>query len=194
MSELFKQVKAPGIIEGNTTYFGSASEVARTLVFKDTEETLRLDLDDEPAYSTKQWRGLEQDCDNLQVANNELIREIGLNKQTISNLYGEISGLQAQVGVMRETMLEAVSRCCYFTGHGCLSKDYREPKCSKRLICQALSTTPAEAGERVRNVADALDSCLQFVDELKDHGIYNWSGEQAARDALAKYRGGADKP
>lgn len=55
---------------------------------------------------------------------------------------------------------------------------------------KAIKTTPAEAGERVRNVVIALDRCLQFIEELKRHGITNWSGEQGVKDALAKFRGG----
>lgn len=42
----------------------------------------------------------------------------------------------------------------------------------------------AELKEENERLREALESCLSFIEEIKDQGITNWSGELEAKEAL----------
>jgi len=44
------------------------------------------------------------------------------------------------------------------------------------------------AKEQKRELVAMLERCLSFIDELKNHGITNWSEERELRDLITKHK------
>lgn len=146
-------------------------------------------------------RGLEKERDNLQAqlngmteARDTFYNDMLLYKKSCDDLikfrdelFGKIdkltannTNLQAAYEVVRGALEEIQEKSL---NHGVIANDNAmyDRAATRELIAfssnlfdiadKALSTTPPEAGERVRNVVIALDSCLQFIEELKGHGF-----------------------
>lgn len=57
-------------------------------------------------------------------------------------------------------------------------------------IDEQLLPTVTKLVEDKHELVDMLESCLSFVEELKKHGITNWSDDRKLRELINKHKGG----
>ncbi len=53
-------------------------------------------------------------------------------------------------------------------------------------VCNECGKTPRELLEERNSLIEALKDCIDFIDELKEHGFYHWSEEQRIKQLLNK--------
>lgn len=171
---------------GSAARFGIKSDIPEgALVFRDTTETLERYWEDEPAYNTTQWRALEKDRDNLQVQLNAAEERLARVDKAIPGMLSiadEVQKVEVEnrnLQAAYEAVRGALSEVIVAYGEG-LIPNSAEIKAIMVKVTAAFYTTPAEAGERVRGLVEAVEEAIQhdyITPEL--------------REALAKYRGGA---
>lgn len=185
---------------GSAARFGIKRNVPEdALVFRDTEETLAQNWDDEPAYSQKQWRELEQDRDNIQAQLQAAEERLARVDEAIPGMLAladevqkveiENRNLQAAHEVLRGA-LEVVNVAVEELFTACPEEAFDTLKTNTRhAIDLALSTTPEQAGERVQYLVTVAEDTLNWLRQNKLGGTGHG---RCLADALAKYRGGAD--
>lgn len=141
-------------------------------------------------------KNIEQERDNLQAALELKELEFGELENHLALRGDANQKLQAQVGVLR-VALEGVTNKLQWAGDGycpiCGSEEeegHKEP-CDFNIARQALSTTPEQAGEKVRGLVEALESISKKVTFFGVLTVPTDAAEIAIA-ALAKFRGGAN--
>ena len=132
---------------------------------------------------------IAQDRDNLQAKLNRdtklLEKCINDQKETIIGCQKVYTDLQAAYDVVRGA-LKRIGMLCVSP-----ESDSNKVKIIMEYQHKALSITPTEAGERVRGLVDALEYYAD-KDQFRSVPSMITDNGKIARDALAKYRGGAE--
>ena len=193
---------------GSAARFGQHIEIPEgALVFKDTEETLKIDYDDEPMYSTKQWNELQakleaaekersESMKNLMEEHNELIAvQTELMKSDLQcieieqqrdDLQRQVSEQSATIAQMREALQKAMNHLVRYAKQSDTGLLYQ--------ICrQAVDTPPTAYEQKVQGLVGALDAINKWslVGPLSsEQGRQLVAICDTAQQALAAFMGG----